>query len=121
MQVVVMGEGMVGYTHPNKIYGALYAGRPILYIGPLESHIADVLNDLPGNISVRHGETHKLIKKILEFAQLSNNERASIGKRNREYACIHYDPEMLKAKISSLIEKISEKNSILDYTVSANS
>ena len=34
IQVVIMGNNLVGYTHPNKIYGGLYIGRTILYIGP---------------------------------------------------------------------------------------
>ncbi len=33
IQVVIMGENQVGFTHPNKIYGAMFVGKPILYIG----------------------------------------------------------------------------------------
>ena len=32
IQVVSLGEGCVGYTHPNKVYGAMFIGKPILYI-----------------------------------------------------------------------------------------
>ena len=34
LQVVVLGEGQVGYTHPNKVYGAIFIGKPVIYIGP---------------------------------------------------------------------------------------
>ncbi len=34
IQVVIMGNNQVGFTHPNKIYGAMFVGKPILYIGP---------------------------------------------------------------------------------------
>ena len=30
IQVVILGNGQVGYTHPNKVYGAMYIGKPIL-------------------------------------------------------------------------------------------
>ena len=43
IQVVVLGDGQVGYTHPNKVYGALFLGKPIIYIGPKESHVSDIL------------------------------------------------------------------------------
>jgi colanic acid biosynthesis glycosyl transferase WcaI len=35
LQVVILGDNQVGYTHPNKIYGAMFIGKPILYIGPI--------------------------------------------------------------------------------------
>jgi glycosyltransferase involved in cell wall biosynthesis len=30
IQVVILGNGLVGYTHPNKVYGAMYLGKPML-------------------------------------------------------------------------------------------
>ena len=43
IQVVSLGESCIGYTHPNKIYGSMFIGKPILYIGPGNSHISEIL------------------------------------------------------------------------------
>lgn len=42
LHVVVMGEKFVGTIHPCKIYNVMQVAPAILYIGPEESHIADI-------------------------------------------------------------------------------
>jgi glycosyltransferase involved in cell wall biosynthesis len=104
LQVVIIGENCVGLTHPNKIYGAMYLGKPILYIGPEESHVADLLSHCPGNLSLRHGEGELLAQKLRDFIALPAAERTAIGQRNREYALEHFDPEALIVKMVDEIE-----------------
>ena len=41
--VVVMGDAFTGIVHPCKPYNVLAVGLPLLYIGPEQSHIADLL------------------------------------------------------------------------------
>jgi len=105
IQVVILGDGQVGYTHPNKVYGALFVGRPVLYIGPKESHVSDILNQIPGNISVKHGETEELKNGLETFARLLDEERIEIGILNKSYAFSNLDPELLKKNISEIIKK----------------
>ncbi len=105
LQVVIMGESQVGFTHPNKIYGALFLGKPILYIGPDRSHIMDILNYLEGNISVLHSESDKLKNELLAFVLKSENEINCIGKANMIYAKEKFHPKVLKNKIIEVIEK----------------
>jgi colanic acid biosynthesis glycosyl transferase WcaI len=108
IQVVIMGEGQVGYTHPNKIYGAMFLGKPILYIGPEESHVSDILRNTTGNISVRHGETEKLVNELNEFSKLDASEILRIGQDNKKYAMKNFSPELLIGKMVESIE--SSKN-----------
>ena len=75
IQVVILGKGQVGYTHPNKIYGALYVGKPILYIGPQKSHVGNILDKLTGNISVEHGEVEKLVDHLIVFLIKNSTEK----------------------------------------------
>src|SRR6185369_1996808 len=65
LQVVIMGDNLVGYTHPNKIYGAMFLGKPVLYIGPNPSHVTEILNSLDGNIVVSHNQVDELVQKLL--------------------------------------------------------
>jgi len=45
LHVVVMGEKFVGTIHPCKIYNVMCVAPAILYIGPEESHIADIFRE----------------------------------------------------------------------------
>jgi glycosyltransferase involved in cell wall biosynthesis len=103
IQVVILGNGQVGYTHPNKVYGAMYIGKPILYIGPKESHVADLLSDLKGNISVQHGESKILANKIELLFSKNWDEINSIGKNNLNYANNNFHPDVLKQKMIDAI------------------
>lgn len=106
LQVVSLGEGCVGYTHPNKIYGSMFIGKPILYIGPKQSHITDILDKCPGNISVEHGETDRLVEKLLNFIELTETQRQMIGKQNQQYAEQHFYPDVLLNQMVQSIESV---------------
>ena len=95
IQVVIMGDSQVGYTHPNKIYGALLLAKPVLYIGPAVSHVTDILQNLSGNITVRHGDVAGLVEALQHFASLDEDEITKIGEKNREYAVVNYNKELL--------------------------
>jgi glycosyltransferase involved in cell wall biosynthesis len=43
VHIVALGDAMVGIIHPCKIYGAMAASRPILFLGPAPSHVSDLL------------------------------------------------------------------------------
>ena len=110
IQVVIMGNNQVGFTHPNKVYGALFIGKPILYIGPSPSHVSDILNKLQDNISVEHGEIDRLCKELLKFSAFQNSFIENIGKRNQIFANMHYQPSALKNKMVSIIESKNKKS-----------
>tara|TARA_X000000368_G_scaffold418967_1_gene421143 strand:+ start:8483 stop:9694 length:1212 start_codon:yes stop_codon:yes gene_type:complete len=99
IQVVIMGNNLVGYTHPNKIYGGLYIGRTILYIGPKKSHITDLLGQLNGNIIVEHEDSNVLTKKLLEFSEKTNEEISIIESNNKDFVYSHYNANKIKDKM----------------------
>lgn len=105
LQVVIHGNGCTGYTHPNKVYGALFIGKPVLYIGPKPSHVSDILEECPWNISVEHGETERLTSLLRNFANLGEHEWVKIGRKNKEYADRHFTRPLLCGKLVREIEK----------------
>jgi colanic acid biosynthesis glycosyl transferase WcaI len=107
IHVVVQGEGVVGFTHPNKIYGAMFIGRPILSIGPRPSHITDILDECPGNIHVRHGEDELLARALLDFADRGRPLQEEAGRRNREYASLHFPPSRLIHQMTEELEELA--------------
>lgn len=107
LQVVIMGDGQVGYTHPNKIYGAMFLGKPILYIGPAHSHITDILCQLKGNIMVDHGADNILTDSLRQFKSLTRQQWEEIGKNNKQYASRHFLPDILKKQMTEAVEQLS--------------
>jgi colanic acid biosynthesis glycosyl transferase WcaI len=103
LQVVIMGKNQIGFTHPNKIYGGMFIGKPIIYIGPDESHVTDILQKVDGNILVNHTESKKLANNILDFYNLSSVAKKIIGDKNRMFANLNYNPEKLKSEMCNQI------------------
>jgi len=83
LHVVVMGDAFTGIVHPCKIYNVLTLGTPVLVIGPVESHIADVLRETNCNGQariVRHGEVTEVVqhlKKMPRRADAHSSEAKS--------------------------------------------
>jgi colanic acid biosynthesis glycosyl transferase WcaI len=103
IQVVILGDGQVGYTHPNKIYGALSVSKPILYIGPKESHVTDIIKNNEGNIIVEHGEVDNLVNSLNIFLTLTDDERILIGERNKNFADKYLQADLLKSAMVDAI------------------
>lgn len=65
LQVVVMGDPFVGIVHPCKIYGVLAVDAPVLFIGPRESHVGDILQDgRAGGSAVAQGDVAGCVEAI---------------------------------------------------------
>lgn len=103
LHVVIMGDGQVGYTHPNKVYGAMFAGKPVLYIGPEPSHVTFLLRACPGNISVRHHAVAELVARLEQFAAAGTEAMEDAGGSNREYALKHFNPGLLREKMAQAV------------------
>jgi len=106
VHVVIHGNGCTGYTHPNKIYGAMFVGRPVLYIGPRPSHITDILERCHGNLSVEHSQVEKLAVLLRAFGGIAYAEQVKIGARNKEFVEANLDKKNLIGKIISAVEKL---------------
>ena len=68
VHVVSIGATMVGLVHPSKIYGAMAAGRPILYLGPRTSHIGELIERLDIGWQVEHGDVAGAVAVLREIA-----------------------------------------------------
>ena len=104
LHLVVLGEGCAGFTHPSKVYGAMFIGRPVLYIGPSPSYVTDLLGECPGNLLVEHGQSHRLAADLNAFAELGEEERVRIGAMNQRYALEHLTRERLAGQLIEALE-----------------
>jgi colanic acid biosynthesis glycosyl transferase WcaI len=79
VHIVSLGPEMVGIVHPCKIYGAMAVARPVLFLGPRPSHIADVLDKHNIGIQISHGDLPAAIAAIHRLRQLPAAERSTMG------------------------------------------
>ena len=83
VHLVALGEGMSGIIHPCKIYGAMAVGRPILYLGPTDSFIMDILNQYPIGWHVPHGAVDDAEHVIREIERLPTDQLSAMGLQAR--------------------------------------
>ena len=74
VHLVSMHDRMVGIIHPCKIYGAMAAGRPLLYLGPDPSHISDLIKQYRCGMHVNHGDIEGVARAIKEFSSMPRDQ-----------------------------------------------
>jgi colanic acid biosynthesis glycosyl transferase WcaI len=96
VHIVSLGDPMVGIVHPCKVYGAMARARPILYLGPADSYLTEMMDEADFGWQVRHGDVSgavAVIRAIVEadsssLERLGASGRALIeGKRTRKISC----------------------------------
>jgi hypothetical protein len=80
VHVVSLGDDMVGIVHPCKIYGAMTVGRPILYLGPQSSHIADLLQISDFGWRVAHGDVKEAVRTLETVRSTAPHELLRMGR-----------------------------------------
>lgn len=103
VHLVAMGDAMVGCVHPCKVYGALAAGRPILYLGPAESHVGEITARGAG-WRIQHGDTEGAVATLREIAAWPTEELRAIGERNRAAVEKEFNAEQLRAEFCACVE-----------------
>jgi hypothetical protein len=98
-----MGDAFAGIVHPCKVYNILAIGSPFIYIGPAESHIADLLSrpDLGfRSASVPHGEVERVVEHILSCA----NEKPPEVERGASNPAAEFSMEVLMPRMVEALE-----------------
>ena len=67
VHVVSLGESMAGIVHPCKVYGAMATARPVLFLGPDESHVSDMMREADFGWHVRHGDVDAAVAAIQDM------------------------------------------------------
>ncbi|HSV14004.1 MAG TPA: glycosyltransferase family 4 protein [Tepidisphaeraceae bacterium] len=80
VHVVALGDPMVGIIHPCKIYGAMTAAKPVLFLGPRPSHISDLLDQHGIGLHVAHGDVAGAIAAIERLRTMPATEREAMGR-----------------------------------------
>jgi len=106
LQVVVMGNAFPGILHPCKIYNILAIGSPFLYIGPNESHVADLLSrtgEPDYNYMAQHGDVDSVVKAITECADQAGNSRNA----QRSDLAAEFAKDVLLPRLVGIVEGLA--------------
>jgi hypothetical protein len=105
VHVVSLGGDMVGIVHPCKIYGAMAAGRPILYLGPRPSHIADLLENHGFGWSISHGDVAGCERAIEEMRNAPTQRLQEMGRTARHVMSQSLTQDLLCGRFCDALEK----------------
>lgn len=105
VHVVALGENMVGIVHPCKIYGAMTVGRPILFLGPRPSHIADILDAHDIGRQISHGDVDAAVRAIESFATAPREQLARMGGEAQRVLSERFTQEGLTRQFCDALER----------------
>jgi glycosyltransferase involved in cell wall biosynthesis len=81
VHVVSIANAAVGVIHPCKIYGAMAVGRPVLALGPKQSHAADLIIGERIGWICEHGDVDLLVEALRDMAAIPRAELQAMGAR----------------------------------------
>lgn len=84
VQVVSLGDNMAGIVHPCKVYGAMATSRPILYLGPPDAHVSEMMSESEFGWEVRHGDVTGAVDAIRQIVGADRSTLERMGARARE-------------------------------------
>lgn len=98
LYVSLKNEGTVGKTIPSKLLMSMVFARPI--VGVIQGDGKDVLED-SGGAFLAEENAESVAKALLAISNLSDKEKARLGKLNKSY----YDSHFSLKTVSEQIEK----------------
>jgi colanic acid biosynthesis glycosyl transferase WcaI len=105
VHLVSLREGLEGCIVPCKLFGAMAAGRPTIFIGNPSSEIAQVLTDHDCGVVVREGDLDALVATI-ESMRDDSLMRSALGDRARIALREAYDQERACESWRMLLEDV---------------
>lgn len=80
--IVSLRQDFAGLVVPSKLYGLLAAGVPVLYIGPNEGRVADVIARGRVGVAAPNGDAEALARAVRHLRD-DDAERAEMSRRAR--------------------------------------
>ncbi len=84
VHLVTLGNEVVGVVHPCKVYGAMAVSRPVLFVGPKPSHVADILENNSIGWHLNHGDVDGAVQLINQIVETSRDEQSAMGSRAKD-------------------------------------
>lgn len=105
VHLVTVGDRIVGIVHPSKVYAALAVGRPVLLVGPAESHVGEILRQDDLGWQVAHGDVAGAERVLREIAAAPPAELAAKGARGRRLLAGPFAKAALCGRFCDILER----------------
>jgi colanic acid biosynthesis glycosyl transferase WcaI len=102
--VTLRNEPVFSLTVPTKLQSYLACGRPI--VAALDGEGARVVEESGAGIAVRAGAAAALAEAVRKLHRTPPAERASMGRRGREYFERHFERKLLLDRLDQWIREI---------------
>jgi hypothetical protein len=105
VHVVSLGADMIGIVHPCKIYGAMSAGKPILFLGPRPSHVSDILEKHSIGWQVSHDDIDGMKRTLRQIRATDPAKLREMGRTAQEVLQRELSQEILRGKFCDRMEE----------------
>lgn len=78
--LVLLDAPFWGYVIPSKIYACIDSGRPVVYVGPMESDVHMLTAGASCNVSVRNGDIDACLAELNRLSESAYTDRADAPK-----------------------------------------
>ena len=112
VHLVSLRNDMEGLSIPSKMYGALAAGRPVLFIGPRGSEASTLLSEAQCGYSVQPGDTQGALQALLAVYK----DRALLEKQGqaaRLYFSRRFDRNIATKNFHQVFQRVSMSSAAL--------
>jgi glycosyltransferase involved in cell wall biosynthesis len=116
VHLISMRREMTGIVVPGKLYGAMAAGRPAIFIGPEHCEPADTIRQAESGVTVRQGDSDGLVQAIELLAAdpelcavMGERARAAFLEEFERDRCCERWTEVIDALVAPLQRKAAKQ------------
>ena len=103
--VISLRDGLEGLVVPSKLYGCMAAAKPIAFVGPSRSEVAQVVAETGAGSVFHVGDDAGLAELIGRCAE-DRGEATAMGERGRAAYLTKYDRPLATARFACLCEDL---------------
>ena len=107
VHVITLLEGVSPYAYPSKIYGAMAAGKPLIFIGEENSELFNFIEVNDIGFSVRNTDLNRLIEVIYTL-QKDKELRYAQSRRSRKLFLNNFEFSVSFKKWMKIIQSIPQ-------------
>lgn len=104
VHIVAMGDDMVGIVHPCKVYGAMGVSRPLLLLGPVQSHIGDLIGKHHCGWHIPHGDVEEAERVLRQMLATPRSELRAMGRRAGQAVALAMGKHELMGRVCDALE-----------------
>ena len=104
ISLVTLSDGMFGLGVPSKSYNIMAASKPILFIGDLESEIAQTVKENNIGFCFAPNDCNGIIAFLKNLGKISKKELSEMGQRASSLSKTKYSESEILNKFKNIVE-----------------